>query len=128
METSRHANKRLVWAPSFELLAYMRAWETEARQQLASESKPKKHLDHHPAPAHYAPRLGSLVEAIRETMAFMRTGIPPADSAEFGFEFEAIVGFIDMRGFTQLARDLPPIRVRNVATPFISKVLKVVDR
>jgi class 3 adenylate cyclase len=40
-------------------------------------------------------------------------------------EFEAMVGFIDMRGFSNAAKGKTPIQVRDIVAPFISAVVEV---
>lgn len=37
--------------------------------------------------------------------------------------FNALIGFVDMRGFSTLARGLPPEQVRDIAAPFVTAVV-----
>jgi len=43
-------------------------------------------------------------------------------------EFRAMVGFIDMRGFSKAASGKTPAQVRDIAAPFISAVVEVAAR
>jgi class 3 adenylate cyclase len=71
--------------------------------------------------------LPRVLTPLREAIELNREG--PRIISTFGQQrFEAMVGFVDMRGFSCLARGLSPEEVRDIATPFVGAVVEAARR